>query len=231
MASFYGHTMPVTSAPIPPDRWTSVTPYYTQDAVLVDVSGRRFFDESLSSADERAPMALVRRPTARGVLVFDDALYRGDDLPGRSAYRVGSSFEAAAAVGAPTAIADSLDGLVAAIAAWGVDCRHLMETLQTYNDAVREGAGEDLVPARTAHQIPVLQPPFRALAVRPAITFTMGGIDVDEEYRVRGHEASVVPGLSAIGADAGGVYEGGYAGGLVLGLVQGRRLADLLAAS
>lgn len=231
MTSFYGHTMPLTSAPLSPERWTSVTPYYSQDAVMVDTTGERFFDESLSSADERAPMALVRRPQARGALVFDSALYRDIDLPGRSRARVGSTFEAAAAAGAPTVVADSLEDLAEAVTGWGMDGTRLLATLDAYNEAVRDDRTTELVPARSRHPIPVVDPPFRAMAVRPAITFTLGGIEVDDRYRVRSHQGGVIPGLHAVGADAGGVYAGGYAGGLVLGLAQGRRLAGELAAA
>lgn len=232
MTSFYGHTMPLTPTPLAPERWTSVTPYYSQDAVMVDVTGGRFFDESLSSADERAPMALVRRPQGRGALVFDASLHRDIDLPDRSRARVGSSFEAAAAAGAPTVVANSLRELTEAVTGWGIDGAQLLETLDAYNEAVHDNRTAEMVPTRSRHRIPVVDPPFRAMAVRPAITFTLGGIEVDGRYRVRtDRPGGVIPGLHAVGADAGGVYTGGYAGGLVLGLVQARRLAGELVAA
>ena len=68
----------------------------------------------------------------------------------------------------------------------------------------------------------LVEPPFRALEVRPGITFTLGGIDVDADLRVLDREGRPIPSLFAAGADAGGTYDGGYMGGLVLGLVQGR---------
>ncbi|MEX0756537.1 MAG: FAD-binding protein, partial [Acidimicrobiia bacterium] len=228
MASFYGHTIPAAGMAIPPDRWTSVTPYYSQDAVLVDMNGERFFDESLSSADERAPMALVQRPSARGVIVFDGMLYGDSPHPERSPSRVGGSFETAAAYGAPTATADTLSELADAMATWGVDSDRLLRTISAYNDAIEKGASDALSPPRTRRLIPVVEPPFRALVVRPAITFTLGGIAVDDRYRVLDESSSAIPGLYAVGADAGGVYEGGYAGGLALGLVQSAFLADEL---
>lgn len=228
MASFYGHTIPDASMTIPPDRWTSVTPYYSQDAVLVDMAGERFFDESLSSADERAPMALVTRPSARGAIVFDAMLFGDSSHPERSPSRVGGSFETAAAYGAPTAQANTLPELAAAMATWGVDADRLLRTIAAYNEAIEHGTSGALSPPRTRRRIPVIEPPFRALAVRPAITFTLGGIAVDDRYRVVDDASNAVPGLFALGADAGGVYEGGYAGGLVLGLVQSAMLADEL---
>ena len=67
-----------------------------------------------------------------------------------------------------------------------------------------------------------MEPPFRALEVRPGITFTLGGIDVDSDLRVLDRDGRPIPSLFAAGADAGGTYDRGYMGGLVLGLVQGR---------
>ena len=57
--------------------------------------------------------------------------------------------------------------------------------------------------------------------MRPAVTFTLGGIDVDPEFHVLCRDGQPIGGLFAAGADAGGTYQGGYMGGLVLGLVQG----------
>ncbi|HEY8198984.1 MAG TPA: FAD-binding protein, partial [Candidatus Limnocylindrales bacterium] len=77
----------------------------------------------------------------------------------------------------------------------------------------------------------LVEPPFRALAVRPGITFTLGGIDVDPELHVLDHDGQPIPGLFAAGADAGGTYDAGYMGGLVLGLVQGRAAGRAAAAT
>ena len=57
-----------------------------------------------------------------------------------------------------------------------------------------------------------------ALVVRPAITATHGGLAVDEHARVLRADGSPVPGLFAAGADAGGIYGRGYAGGLALAM-------------
>lgn len=65
MSTFYGHTMPGIPASVPAGRWVSVTQYYTQDAILVNERGERFFDESRSMADETAPFEIVRQPGGR----------------------------------------------------------------------------------------------------------------------------------------------------------------------
>jgi predicted oxidoreductase len=98
----------------------------------------------------------------------------------------------------------------------------MLATLEAYNAAIAAGTSADLPVPRRGNRIGVLQPPFRALAVRAGITFTLGGIDTDVGMRVLDRDGAVIPGLYAAGADAGGVYQGGYMGGLVLGLVHGR---------
>jgi succinate dehydrogenase/fumarate reductase flavoprotein subunit len=57
--------------------------------------------------------------------------------------------------------------------------------------------------------------------VQAAVTHTIGGLRIDEHARVVGAD-----GLWAAGADAGGIFTGGYAGGLAAALVFGRRAAE-----
>ena len=70
------------------------------------------------------------------------------------------------------------------------------------------------------------QPPFTAVRVHAAVTHTIGGLRVDDQARVLDREASPVPGLHAAGADAGGIFTGGYGSGLAAALVYGRIAAE-----
>ena len=54
----------------------------------------------------------------------------------------------------------------------------------------------------------------------------LGGIRVDADARVLDRDGRPIPGLFAAGADAGGVFHVGYAGGLASALVFGRRAAS-----
>ena len=221
LSTFYGHTMPAPPADPPPNLWTAVTQYFSQDAILVNEQGERFFDESVSLSDEMAPIEIVQQTNARAFLLFDERIYRGDDLPGRSAARVGPNFDNAVAAGGPSVLARTLPELIGGVAAWGVSRRGLEATIEEFNEAVSSGRGAELRVSRANSQIGLVEAPFRALAVRPAVTFTLGGIDVDAEFHVLSRDGQPIPGLFAAGADAGGTYQGGYMGGLVLGLVQG----------
>ena len=213
--------MPAWPADPPPNRWTAVTQYFSQDAILVNERGERFFDESVSLSDEISPIEIVQQPNARAFLLFDERIYRGDDLPGRSQARVGPNFDNAVEAGGPSVLAKTLPELIDGVAAWGVSKRGLTATIEEFNEAVESGKGADLRIRRAGSQFGLKEAPFRAIAVRPAVTFTLGGIDVDSEFHVLSRDGQPIGGLFAAGADAGGTYQGGYMGGLVLGLVQG----------
>lgn len=69
-------------------------------------------------------------------------------------------------------------------------------------------------------------PPFTAIRVYAAVTHTIGGLRVDEQARVLDREGTPVDGLHAAGADAGGIFTGGYGSGLAAALVYGRIAAE-----
>jgi succinate dehydrogenase/fumarate reductase flavoprotein subunit len=222
LSTFYGHTMPALPAAVLPTEWVSVTQYYTQDAILVNEHGERFFDESRSMADETAPFEIVRQPAGRAWLLLDRRIHDDEPLPGRSPSLARRAYDNAVAAGAPNVTADTVDALADWLAAQGVSREGFLGTIAEFGRAVAAGDGARLRVPRRRSPFGLVEPPFRALAVRPGITFTLGGIDVDADLRVLDGDGRPIPSLFAAGADAGGTYDGGYMGGLVLGLVQGR---------
>jgi succinate dehydrogenase/fumarate reductase flavoprotein subunit len=70
------------------------------------------------------------------------------------------------------------------------------------------------------------EPPFLAVRVRAAVTHTIGGLRIDEDARVLRADGSAIEGLYAAGADAGGIFTGGYGSGLAAALVFGRIAAE-----
>ncbi|MEM6619777.1 MAG: FAD-dependent tricarballylate dehydrogenase TcuA [Pseudomonadota bacterium] len=130
--------------------------------------------------------------------------------------------------------ADTLPDLVAQLD--GVDKQAALATLNAYNDAVDDGVDFDptvldgkgtlglpLAKSNWAQRID--QGPFRAYPVTGGITFTYGGVQVDELGRILREDGSAIDGLHAAGEMVGGVFFGGYPGGsgLTSGAVFGRR--------
>ena len=103
----------------------------------------------------------------------------------------------------------------------GVEPSTLLKTLEEYRSGT--SSPPPAIPAQLS------DPPFHALEVQPTITFTFGGLAVDVDGRVLDHDRAPVRGLFAAGADAGGLQDRRYVGGLILGAVFGPRAADAAA--
>ena len=116
-----------------------------------------------------------------------------------------------------------------------VDARALRRPIRerTVADLVEaaRAAGGDV---RPAEELPfplpespkLVEPPFVAVRVFTAVTHTIGGLRIDERAQVLDEVGRPVPGLLAAGADAGGIFTGGYGSGLAAALVFGRIAAE-----
>ncbi len=157
----------------------------------------------------------------------------------------------ARAAGAAVVSADSIDALCAGLAEHGLPASVARAELLHFNAAMIDGRADDLVPFRRGNRRALSVPPFHAMPVKASITFTMGGLQIDEHARVRRRAGSsaigravpaaraiaeigdlpveiddyretVVVGLYAAGCDVGNVHHRDYLGGLATGLVIGR---------
>ena len=223
MAGFYGHLVPSPLETFPPESFIPFAQLHSAYCLLLDEHGSRFTDESLG--DHKNVQALVRHPTDKAILVADGEIHRTQvlaeyisGLPSIDRLRI------AAEAGARFAKEGSLAELADSVAAWGADGPRFLRTLTEYNERARVDSGQ-LDPPRSKHSQPLQTPPYFALEVQPAITFSYGGLRADAGGRVLG-SAGPVPGLLAAGIDVGGVFHRGYAGGLARGLVSGMRAAE-----
>jgi fumarate reductase flavoprotein subunit len=96
---------------------------------------------------------------------------------------------------------------------------------------VARAAGGDVRPAaELPFALPaspkLAEPPFTAVRVYAGVTHTLGGLRVDDRARVLDGDGVPVAGLHACGADAGGIFTGGYGSGLAAALVLGRIAAE-----
>ena len=117
----------------------------------------------------------------------------------------------------------------------GVDASRARITIDEYNAAVSTGvdfnpnikdgrAAVDLQVPKSNWANRIDQPPFSAYAVTCGITFTFGGLRVDNQTRVLDMEQTPIPGLFAAGELVGGLFYFNYPGGtgLTSGAVFGK---------
>lgn len=219
LGGFYGHLVPDPLTAFEPEHYLPLTQYHSRYSILVDFRGRRFADESLG--DEVSNQVVLRLPGARAVLLCDEAVRREHVIgPPYPHGQVIDRFAVARSLGARLASADTIEGLIDAVAAWGVDPVGLARTLDAY---VNGGAQDAPLPAMPR---PLVEPPFHAVQVQPTITFPLGGVRVDSWGRVLDRDGGVVEGLYCAGGDAGGLQGPRYVAGLALGLVFGPRAVD-----
>lgn len=224
LSGFYGHTLP-SPVPVSAEVFLRLTLYFSAYGVLVNREGRRFTDESLG--DEVSNQRVLRQTGHRAVLIWDDSVQQRRALA--APYPSGmvlDRFAEAQRIGARAAAVDTLEELAEVVAGWGVDHAALTATLADYQRAAagdRTAALDAPLPERPS---PLTSGPFRALEVQPCITIPFGGLRTDGEARVLDRDGDVIPGLFAAGADAGGAQDLRYIGGIVWGLVFGRRAAD-----
>ena len=136
------------------------------------------------------------------------------------------------APGATRVDADSLEELAEGL---GIDPERFVRTVSEYNAAIVPGEFDPAVKdgLRTAGlavnksnwALPIEQPPYVAFPVTCGITFTFGGLRVDDEARVLDAAGRPLPGLFAAGELVGGLFFHNYPGGsgLTAGAVYGRR--------
>ncbi len=241
--AFYGHALAAPPARFGPYEFLDVTQRYGPISVALNLEGRRFCDESAGTGEEYLNWRLASQPGAAGVYVIDAELASG--VPGFAPPRV--AIERARSCGGPVIEAATLTELCDSLCAWGVNGDAALESLHEFNGAIEAGRADRLSPPRRKYHYALTTPPFSAVAVRPGITFSCGGLEVDSAMRVLRRASTVstlplitadvtelsagaFPNLFAAGCDIGGISTSGYMGGLATALVTGRIAGEMAAA-
>jgi tricarballylate dehydrogenase len=187
--------------------------------VLVNARGRRFFDEGEDFqfyTYAKLGGIILNEPGGIAWQIFDQKVTHL--LEGR--YRTGKPV-----------VADTLKDVVGALA---LDRDACLRTLEEYNAAVESGhfdptvhdglatPGLELPKSNWAQRLDT--PPFAAYPVTGGITFTFGGVKLDDRGRVLDTRWEPIPGLFACGEMVGGLFHVNYPGGtgLMSGAVFGR---------
>jgi tricarballylate dehydrogenase len=191
--------------------------------IVVNKDGKRFIDEGEDYRNytyARYGAEILHQPSALAYQLFDDKtrpLLRQDEYtaPGVSRYEAETMSELANKA--------------------SINAKALERTVEEYNAATRPGEfnpavkdskhTEGIEPPKSNWALPLDTPPYLAFAVTCGITFTFGGLHMDQDGRVLDSEGNPIPGLHAAGELVGGLFYHNYPGGsgLMAGSVFGRR--------
>ena len=193
--------------------------------LIVNVEGKRFVDEGADFRNYTYAIygkEILHQPQGVAFQIFDEKVR--DKL--RDEYRIPQVTMASAdTIGE---LADRLD----------IDRDGLVRTVEEYNNAVQDGdynpavldgkstAGID--PPKSNWALPLDTPPYIGYAVTCGITFTFGGLKINERGQVLDCEEVPIPGLYCAGEMVGGLFYHNYPGGsgLTSGAVFGKIAGD-----
>lgn len=242
LSTFYGHAMPAKPAKVRSTLFRELTQYYGDQGVAVNLAGERFVDESAGTGEECVNEALARQPGAQGYYLGDGTVHDGEALLGRLTTK--TVLDRAEAAGAEVVCTPTREALLDSLHARGVPRDTLVRSLAPF----MSGGWDGIWPPRRDRRTMSDAGPWFAVKVQSSITFTGGGIAVDDELRLLARNRStsplatlitdtrsyqqepLSPALFACGSDIGGFNVGAYLGGL-LPAVAGGRIAGANAAS
>ena len=191
--------------------------------VMVNLAGERFVDEGADFRNytyARYGREVLNQPGQCAWQIFDakvSHLLRDEYRIRRVTKVTADSLEE---------LADKMEGvdgegLVAEIARYNA----AVDTSTPFDPTVKDGRGTHGLRFDKSNWANRLDtPPFEAYGVTCGITFTFGGLAVDQAARVMSEEGAPIPGLYAAGELVGGLFYFNYPGGtgLTSGAVFGR---------
>ena len=191
--------------------------------LVVNGAGERFVDEGRGGVYVTNRIAKLDDPLS-SIVIFDRPIWDGP-----ATESIIPANPHLPRVGGTLVQADTLEGLAEKL---GLPTGRLVATVAAYNDAVACERTDALTPPRStgrARPLPIRTGPFCAIRLVAGMTYTMGGIAIDEHSRVKREDGAVIAGLFAAGATTGGLEGGdaiGYVGGLTKSAVTGLRAAE-----
>jgi succinate dehydrogenase/fumarate reductase flavoprotein subunit len=249
--TFYGHALTAAPARYSKLEFRDVSQYYGQASVALNLDGERFADESEGTGEEVLNQHLARQRNGCGFYVIDRRLLESFPIQGLEV-AIGTMIDRARHARAPIVEAQTLEELCTGLVPFSVPEAKALRTLRDFNAAIEAGRADELRPARRGRRTPLTQAPFYAVGIQAAITFTMGGLAVDDNCRVlwrsgtssplvnppitrafmepaaglvaigSDYRQSPIRGLYAAGCDTGNISHTNYMGGLAAALTTGR---------
>ncbi len=221
--SFYGHLLSrdaFHNEHLWPNPWLDAI---ASAGLLVNERGQRFANEGLGGIHLANQVAKLKNPLG-AYAVADERIWteRGHlnmQGPNPKLIEVGATFFRG-------------DDLKALAEKAGIDPQALLKTVHDYNEKWAANDLSNLQPLRTQDKspaYPLLHKPFYIFPVCAGITYTMGGIKINENAQILDHQDLPIQGLFAVGACTGGLEGGahtGYVGGLIKSAVMGLQAAQ-----
>jgi len=219
------------SAPPYGDRWVldNFQKHSYPLGIMVNLDGDRFVDEGEDYRNltyVRFGRAIMSQPHRTAVQIFDQKTVHRL----RDEYRIREVTKV---------IANTIEELAEGV---DIDPKKLRATIDAYNaacgpadnynPAVMDGVSTaGLSPNKTNWALPITEPPYHAYVTTTGITFTFGGVKINDKNEVQDITDRTIPGLYAAGELVGGLFYENYPGGtgLMSGSVFGRRAGQFAA--
>jgi fumarate reductase flavoprotein subunit len=190
-----------------------------QPDLWVDSQGERFCDECIGFYETSVGNASARQKGGSTYSIFDSSIVKrlmengidkshGIDFPPGSRILDLERDLARVLENRSTEVfkADSIPGLAEKIK---VDPVRLQATVDEYNRFCEKGH-DDLFAKAPKYLRPIKGPHFYAVRARTVFLGTLGGIKINQKTEVVDKKERVIPGLYAVGFDAGGMYGDSY---------------------
>ncbi len=189
--------------------------------IIVNMDGQRFVDEGADFRNHtyaKYGREVMKQPKRAAVQVFDAKTI---DMV-RDEYRIKQVTKFTS---------DTLEGLADGL---GIDREGFIETVKAFNAACQPGKYNPAVldgvktagisPPKSNWALPLDKAPYTGFVVTCGITFTFGGLRINDDGAVQDTTEHTIPGLFAAGELVGGIFYGNYLGGagLMSGAVFGR---------
>ncbi len=190
-----------------------------QPELWVNQNGERFCDEGTAFLDSYNGNASARQKGGISYTVFDDSIKHymmekgvdrnigGNNPPGTRLVNFDKEIKTAIEKGNPNVfMAGSIEELAKKT---GMNAANLKATIAEYNRFCANGHDE-LFAKNPKYLRPLKGPKYYALRAITASMGTLGGIKVNEKMEAVDKDENPVPGLYAVGFDAGGLYGDSY---------------------
>jgi tricarballylate dehydrogenase len=191
-----------------------------EPGILVNRDGKRFVDEGEDTADKTyakfGRIIALTQPGGIAYLIFDskakdiiDPMYDGPEKGPVESMTVED-------------LARKLS----------ISPPRLRRTIESFNDTVDIGKTLRLTPPKSNFAQRIDKPPFYAYVVTGGMTFTFGGIKINEKAEALSKTTKVIPGVYAAGEVTGGFFYNNYPAGssltrcAVFGEIAGRNAAS-----